>query len=58
MEQKLKNHIRELYGQVADNDYNAEMSHPPNKIDIIKNLINYIHMEREALMKIIYNNDI
>jgi hypothetical protein len=53
LEQKLKNRIRSVHGQAAENEYRAEMSHPPNKIQIIKCVMEYVNMERDELMKII-----
>ena len=53
LEQKLKNHIRSVYGPAAENEYGAEMSHPPNKIQIIKYVMEYVNMERDELIKII-----
>lgn len=53
LEQNLKNHIRTVYGKAAENEYGAEMSHPPNKIQIIKYVMEYVNMDRDELMKII-----
>lgn len=53
LEQKLKNRIRSVHGQAAENEYGAEMSHPPNKIQIIKYVMEYVNIDRDELMKII-----
>jgi hypothetical protein len=53
LENKLKTHIREVHGHTVENEYGAEMSHPPNKIQIIKCVMEYVNIERDELIKII-----
>jgi len=56
---KLEEHITEELGKVANpntqREYSYEVCHPPNKIKIIKSLLEYINIEKNDLIDIINN---
>jgi hypothetical protein len=56
---KLEEHITEELGKVANpntqREYSYEVCHPPNKIKIIKSLLEYINIEKNELIDIINN---
>lgn len=53
MEMRLMNDVNEIHGPNVKREYGYEVDHPPNKIRIIKRVLEYVNMEREELMKII-----
>lgn len=53
MEEHLMNRINELHGADTKREYGYETNHPPNKVRIIKYMLEYINMEREELIRIV-----
>lgn len=55
MEEHFMKRINQLYEKQPDTkrEYEYEVVHPPNKVRIIKYMLEYINMEREELLKII-----
>jgi hypothetical protein len=53
IELHILNKIGALYGPTVRRDYSYEVDHPPNKIRIIKYMLEYINIDRDTLMKII-----
>jgi hypothetical protein len=53
MEQHLMNRIKEVHGADTKREYGYETNHPPNKVRIIKYMLEYINMERDELIRIV-----
>jgi len=55
MEEHFMKRINQIYEKQPDTkrEYEYEVVHPPNKVRIIKYMLEYINMEREELLKII-----
>lgn len=53
LEENIVIEISKLYGDKTQRDYSYEIDHPPNKVRIIKCLLEYINIDKEKLLRII-----
>ena len=53
LEENIIEEISKLYNSSTHRDYSYEISHPPNKVKIIKCLLEYVNIEKIDLLRIL-----
>ena len=53
LEENIKTEIAKLNNIRTNAEYKSETNHPPNKINIIKCLLDYVNIEKDQLLKIV-----
>jgi hypothetical protein len=55
LEENIKTEIEKLNNVSTKYEYNSELGHPPNRVNIIKCLLDYVNIEKDQLLKIVEN---
>ena len=53
LEENIKTEIAKLNNIRTNAEYKSETNHPPNKLNIIKCLLDYVNIEKDQLLKIV-----
>jgi len=53
LEENIKTEIEKLNNVLTKREYKSELGHPPNRVNIIKCLLDYVNIEKDQLLQIV-----